>query len=288
MITIFTPTYNRAYIIQRLYESLLEQTNKDFEWIVVDDGSIDATEEIIKQWKLENRIGIRYYRQENQGKMIAHNKGVKEANGELFVCVDSDDYLEKDAIETIIETWKQIENNKCIGMVCPKVTENQKEIETLMPKGIEYSTLMDLYENYGFSGDTMLIYKTGVIKKYEFPKIEGEKFIPETYLYDKLDLEGKMYLLNKKLYICEYLPDGYTANVRKLMKDNPKGYILYARQRMQVAKNFKTKLRANMQYILGNWLAHNKGYIKKSVNPILTSILIPFASIVYRKRYRKI
>ena len=72
------------------------------------------------------------------------------------------------------------------------------------------------------------------------------------------------------------------------MKDNPKGYILYARQRMQVAKNFKTKLRANMQYILGNWLAHNKGYIKKSVNPILTSILIPFASIVYRKRYRKI
>ena len=117
MITVFTPTYNRAYILPRLYKSLLRQTNKQFEWIIVDDGSTDNTEEKVNNWIKENKIKIKYYKQENQGKMIAHNKGVEKSEGELFVCVDSDDYLTDNAIEIITKKWLKVRKiNDCIGI----------------------------------------------------------------------------------------------------------------------------------------------------------------------------
>lgn len=286
MLTIFTPTYNRGYIIERLHKSLLKQTSKNFEWIIVDDGSNDNTEELVDKWIKEKIINIKYYKQENQGKMIAHNKGVKEATGELFVCVDSDDYLKENAVEIILGTWKKIDKTKCTGIVSLRLKQDGTPVGTYMPQKTEYSTLMDLYEKYKFRGDTALIYKTEVIRKYEFPKIEGEKFIPETYLYDKIDLEGKLYLLNEGLYVCEYLEDGYSHNIINITRNNPNGYILFARQRMKLAKKMKTRIRATAQYILGNWFANNKNYIKTSINPILTILVQPLAYIVYIKRYK--
>src|SRR5699024_7599204 len=104
-LTIFTPTYNRAYILPKLYNSLVEQSNKDFVWLIVDDGSTDNTKKLVFTWIRENKISIKYYYQKNQGKSIAHNKGVKETDTELFSCVDSDDYLTKDCVEVVMNTW---------------------------------------------------------------------------------------------------------------------------------------------------------------------------------------
>ena len=286
-LTIFTPTYNRKKTLERLYKSLLEQTNKDFEWIIVDDGSTDNTEQYINELIKEGNLLIKYFKQENQGKMIAHNRGVKEAKGELFTCVDSDDYLNKNAVETIIKVWNKVDKNECTGIVALKISENNKPVGTYMPDNVKYSTLLDLYEKYKFIGDTMLIYKTKIIQKYEFPKIEGEKFIPESYLYDKIDLDGKLYLLNEGLYICEYLSDGYSANINNVIRNNPKGYILYAKQRMELATKYKDKLKAAAKYVLGNWLANKRGYIKESKYKILTILAIPLAYIVYIERYNK-
>ena len=104
-LTIFTPTYNRAYILPNLYESLVNQTSKDFEWVIVDDGSTDETESIVKKWIAESRICIKYIKQENQGKHIAINTGTEHADGELFFIVDSDDSLKNHAVSTISEFW---------------------------------------------------------------------------------------------------------------------------------------------------------------------------------------
>ncbi len=289
MITIFTPTYNRAYILHRLYNSLLKQTDKKFEWVVVDDGSTDNTESLLKSWIEENKVNIRYFKQENQGKMIAHNKGVEEAKGELFVCVDSDDYLTPEATKAIQEKWDIVKNKKkCVGIVGSRIYENGNFVGTGMPKNLEYATLRDLSLKYKYKGDTILVYRTEIIKKYKFPKIEGEKFIPEGYLYDKIDQEGELAIIQEKLYVCEYLPDGYTANTARLIKNNPKGYILVAEQRLKISNTIGQKIKCAAKIILGNWLANQKGYIKKSSNKLIMILALPFAYIVYIAKYKKL
>lgn len=289
MLTIFTPTYNRAYILPRLYKSLLEQTNKNFEWIIVDDGSTDKTHELVEEWIKDNKISISYFFQENQGKPMAHNLGAQKANGEIFTCVDSDDYLTKDSVDIILEKYKKIkEIEKHVGIVGIKVFENQKPVGTYMPQNIEYSTLYDLYNKYKYKGETILIFKTNILKKYEFPKIEGEKFISEIYLYDKIDQEGKLLIMQEAVYVCEYLADGYTNNSRNIIKNNPKGYILCAEQRMKIAHNLRTKYVANSKYVLGHILAKENGYINKSPNKFLTILAIPSAYIFYMLKYKMI
>lgn len=289
MLTIFTPTYNRAYVLPRLYKSLIEQKNKDFEWIVVDDGSTDDTETLVKNWIDEKKIDIIYYKQENQGKPIAHNLGVEKSSGELFTCIDSDDYLTSNATEIILNKWNNVKKNKnCVGIVGKCIFSDGKNVGTDMPVGITFSTLNDLYNKYKFRGDTILVFKTEEIKKYVFPKIEGEKFIPETYLYDKIDQDGKLAMIQEGIYICEYLQDGYTANSSKLIKNNPKGYILMAEQRLQLSKKFKEKYKAAAQVVLGNFLANKHGFIRKTQHKFILILSIPCAYWVYLKRYKKL
>ena len=115
-VTVFTPAYNRAYTLGRLYESLLKQTDKRFCWLIVDDGSTDQTEELVSNWIKENRIDIEYYKQENQGKPAAHNTGVELTKTELFTCVDSDDYLTDNAVGEILNAWER-KTDGCIGIL---------------------------------------------------------------------------------------------------------------------------------------------------------------------------
>lgn len=291
MLTIFTPTYNRAYILPRLYNSLTNQINKEFEWVIVDDGSTDNTEELIEKWIKENKIDIRYFKQENQGKPMAHNLGVQKTKGELFVCVDSDDYLTENAVKIILEKWNKVKNiQNCVGIVGMCIFENKEPVGTIMPENIEYSTLRDLYSKYGYRGDTILVYKTDIIKRHSFPKIEREKFIPETYIYDKIDQKGKLAIISEGIYICEYLEDGYTNNSKKLIKNNPKGYILCAKQRMELSKNLKEQYIACAKYVLGNILAKEKcnSYIAKSPKKLLTILSIPVSYAMYLKKYKRI
>lgn len=286
-LSIFTPTYNRVNILKRTYKSLLNQTSMLFEWIIVDDGSDDKTKEVVLGWIREKKVNIKYFKQNNQGKMIAHNKGLENAKGEIFVCLDSDDYLVSNAVEMIINTWGNLRESDCIGIVSLKVFQNLNPVGTKMPKNIQYVTLSDLYNKYRFRGDTMLIYRTDLLKQFLFPKIEGEKFIPEAYVYDQLDLLGRLYILNEKLYVCEYLLDGYSANIRKIIKENPKGYTLFAKQRMDIQKGFYKRLKATSQYVIGNWLSKNRNFINETNNKHMVILSVPFAFIVYMIKYFK-
>lgn len=247
-ITIFTPTYNRAYALPILYKSLCRQTNKDFLWLIVDDGSTDNTKDIVEEWQSEGELMIDYYKQQNGGKMRAHNRGVLNCKTALFVCVDSDDFLSDDAIETIIKTWKRQNDISgicgIVGKKGMKKIDNQYVSKDFPKEGL--STQHQLYAS-GFQGETTLIFVTEILKNYLFPEIEGEKFITESYIYDQIDQEYKYVVLNKDLTFCEYLEDGYSKNYLKLYMNNPKGYSMYYNQKNSL---FKYGFARRMKYLI--------------------------------------
>lgn len=283
IVTVFTPAYNRGYTLGRLYNSLLRQTDKRFCWIVVDDGSIDNTEDLVLSWAQENKIEIHYYKQKNQGKPSAHNKGVELTETELFTCVDSDDYLKDNAIEEIITSWENHPDD-CIGILGYIEREKEGVLTSCSDDTVTKGTLRYLYD-HGLSGDTILIYRTDILKKYAFPKFEGEKFIPEAYLYDLLDREGELMLLRKSLYVCEYLPDGYTAGMAKLLYRNPEGYFCYINQRLRFDTSLKQRLADSIRYDAMAIAHKRKGFIRNAVYPFYALLAYPAGWIFYKKRY---
>ena len=242
-ITVFTPTYNRKHTLPALYKSLTKQTVKDFVWLIIDDGSSDGTEDMILEWQKNAPFEIRYFRQENGGKMRAHNKGVQMCDTDYFVCVDSDDFLVNEAIEKIYRKVSKNElDDKLAGIIAYKGIDEKTPIGGAFPNNILQSTLSGLYKK-GFVGDTTLIFKTDVIRQYPFPVLPDEKFITEAYTYDQIDFDYEYFLLPEVLTICKYQDDGYTQNAMKLLFDNPGGWALYSCQNGNIAIGFFKKIR---------------------------------------------
>jgi len=287
-ITIFTPTYIRGYRLPILYNSLKRQTSKDFIWLIIDDGSTDNTYLLVQEWIQKNEIKIEYFRQENQGKSQAHNKGVEFTKTELFTCVDSDDYLDDYTVEELIKIWKKKENDGIIGILAFKGQHNGKSLTTIKNRNIKSTTLKAAYSNLGLKGDTMLIYNTEILSKYSFPKFKNEKFVPEAYLYDLLDKDGKLLLLRKTLYYCEYLEDGYTKNIAKLLVDNPNGYITFVNQRLLDDSKFIDKLKNTIRYTAMCMASEKNKYVREAVYPLITILTWPLGYLFYKKRYKSI
>lgn len=288
MITIFTPTYNRAYTLRRLYRSLLQQTSKDFVWLIVDDGSGDETEGLVRTWIDENKIEIEYYYQENAGKSSAHNKGVELSHTELFVCVDSDDYLVESAVQEVLEVWSKIEREEIIGILAFRGYEDGSELTKYSLSGETTGKLMNLYRKGIIVGDTMLIYRAELMKECCFPIFENEKFVPEAYLYDQLDEKGLLYVLPRVLYIGQYLDDGYTKHMAELIVDNPKGYYAWIRQRLEKDGKIKERCGDLIRYVSIAIRMNKKGIVAKSPYPMLTILVYPLGYLFYLIRYKKL
>jgi len=282
-ITVFTPTFNRSNTLERLYNSLIEQTDFDFLWLIVDDGSIDDTEQKVLKWKNDKKIQIDYHKQENRGKSFAHNVGVSLTRTELFTCVDSDDYLCKSAIELILKTWLTYKDSNTIGIVTLK-----QNIQTNhLPRNLrlENSTLHNIYLNQKYKGELMLIYKSNILKKYYFPIFDGEKFVPESYIYDLMDNEGVMIPLNKTLYYFSYNSDGYTMNMRRTLYENHNGYKLFMENRIR--NNSLNELYGNIIRYDAICLATNTKINYSKIRDSIISIIIrPISYFFYLKSYR--
>lgn len=263
-LTIFTPTYNRAYILPALYESLIGQTSNDFEWLIVDDGSTDNTRSIVEEWIKEKKIIIRYFYQENSGKQIAMNLGAEKCHTPLFDCVDSDDYMVPDAIEKIIQFWNDNMNDGVAGIVSLRgKNENESLTGKYMPDGISQCHFMELYEKYRFSGDTNLIYRTDIIQKYPYKLFPGERFIGEATQYLQIDDHYEMLLMNKINVVCEYLQDGYTKNVYSLLKNNPLGYRYLKGLSYQHLNGILSRYLEMVKYCCADHMCgDHKGYIE--------------------------
>lgn len=263
-ITVFTPTYNRGYIIDSLYLSLRRQTYKDFEWIVIDDGSVDDTQEKFELYRKEsNDFSIIYQKVENGGKHRAINKGVNLAKGELFFIVDSDDYLTDTALEEIVKIEEDIpaEQKESFAGVCGLKGYSEKEIVGKSFDG-EYLDITSLERpKYNIFGDKAEVFYTDILKKYPFPEFDEENFLTECVVWDKIAFDGlKLRFFNKIIYICDYLQDGLTAQGQSIYDRNPKGYALYLYQSYTFGKisglakwnsliDFFYKHRKNFSYI---------------------------------------
>lgn len=293
-VTIFTPTYNRANTLSRLYESLQMQTNKEFEWLVINDGSTDGTDELFDQWQQkEKTFPIRYYKVKNGGKNRAVNQGVQMAKGQYFFIVDSDDFLLPNAVSCILECFSNLTDNKqFIGISTIKGTINGKPLNEniLIDKTIGYVDCNNLERiKYNLTADMAEVFFTQKLKQYPFPVWKNEKFTPEAVIWDRIALDG--YILRwyyKVIYLCDYQENGLSASSWQLLRDNPMGYSMLFNIRLEYIKELKKIINYTLQYISCCYLANEKKQIFKCVKPILAVTLLPIGWILSLRRRRQI
>lgn len=274
LITIFTPSYNRAYRLPDLYNSLCNQSSKDFEWIVVDDGSSDNTENLVNSWIADNKIDILYIKQPNGGKHRAINQGVKAAHGDMFYIVDSDDQLTPDAVKWIIQESEKIENDPSFAGISG-VTVTPDGIRT--GGGPDFDTIdanaIDFRLKHHIQGDMSEVIKTDVIKEFPFPEFDGEKFCPEAVVWNRIARKYKFRWINKGIYICEYLPDGLTAKIVALRHRNPRASMvcyseLYHTPGIPLSQKVKAAINFHRFAIPGSAKEYGMGGILSSIAAI--------------------
>lgn len=244
-ITVFTPTYNRAYIIEILYRSLQRQAFTDFEWLVIDDGSSDKTQELFGQWATEkNAFPIRYYKQKNGGKCRAINRALDLAQGELFFTVDSDDYLTDDALEKI-QRWEAElpKNQKYCGLAGNLGTTPNMTPNSLFNEEYFDGTALDRYGKV--KGERAMVFYTDIHRKYRYPVFPDEKFMTEAVVWNRMAHDGyKMRFYNDIIWVYEYKEDGLTRAGSSVFLNNPKGYGLWLREKAQFEhRSFGEKLK---------------------------------------------
>lgn len=293
-ISILTATYNREKLLQNAYESLLEnhKTFQDFEWLIMDDGSTDNTEELANKWKRENKITIHYFKQENRGKMAAINELMKQVTGEITLELDSDDSLLQGALKRISDDYEALQQDQNVcGIFYPRDLGSKKVDDSLEGKIV---SLWNLHNRYLCDGDATLTFFAKYRKKYPYELEHHEKFVTEARTYYKLEEETDGFLIHTKdpVMMGTYLEDGYTTHIGEIFKKYPYGYYEYFKEclnRSMKGIPFQRRLYFIKHYILFSYLTKRRlGEMIKEiqgVNRFLTIVLYPPGRIVSKQRF---
>ena len=265
-ITVITPTYNRGEKLNKLYKSLIEQTNKDFLWLIIDDGSTDNTKKKVDEFIKEDEIQIEYYKKQNGGKHTALNFGISKIQTDLVFIVDSDDWLEENAIDKIYKYHNKYKEN---DEICGYSFLRRYSNGIINGKVLEQNEIIDDYINVRINGedtnsDKAEVWKTKCLKEYPFPEFEGEKFLGEDVVWIQLALKYKMVFFNEPIYISEYLEDGLTKNRRENNIKSPNGCWYRSKVLIDISKerdiNFKYLIKNIIQYTIYGKFS-NKSFI---------------------------
>lgn len=252
IITIITPTYNRKHTLSRLHDSLVQQTNFSFNWLIIDDGSTDETNTLIESFLSEKHFQIYYYIKRNEGKHTALNLAYHYLETPLAFIVDSDDYLPSDAVSTILHYYEKYKNepNLC-GFSFLRYYSNGKVNTAFFPENEKIESYIEGRINKHIGGDKAEVFYTDILKKYPFPVYDNEKFVPEDLIWIKMAQKYKMVHINKCIYISDYLNDGLTKNGRKNKIESPNGMINRSLCYINNNKvNFKTKMKMMLLYCI--------------------------------------
>ncbi|MFY1045281.1 glycosyltransferase family 2 protein [Chryseobacterium sp. GP-SGM7] len=228
-LTIFTPTYNRAHFLSKLYESLVLQNIYSFVWLIVDDGSTDETQELIRQFKSKSPFTIKYIRQENQGKHKAFNVAVENTTTDLFLTIDSDDTMMENSLEKISELLPFFLEDQNLAAICfPLYSGNVENAMTNKKINFDQAILnsIELKNKYGITGEFSYLFKKDILKQFPFPQFSKEKFIKESVVYKRIDRIYKNLYVNLSIVKGEYLEGGLSSDFRKLLERNPVGSAL--------------------------------------------------------------
>lgn len=287
-LTIFTPAYNRAHTLSRTYESLCRQTSKDFEWLVVDDGSSDHTGELVKTWIDERKIDIRYIYQENQGMHGAHNTAYRNIHTELNTCIDSDDYMPDDAVEKIVTFWKANGSDRYAGLMGLDYSEKGGLIGKRFPAELKESTLSGYYLNGGL-GDKKVVYRTAVTNQYpEYPRFGNEKYLSLGYKYLLIDQDYTLLTLNECLVIVDYQLDGSSFSMWKQYWNNPNGWMFLRKTHMKLYRPWRIKVKSCIHYVSHCIRAGRKKEILASPMPVTTLLVSPIGALLYLYNKRQV
>lgn len=297
-ISIFTPTYNRKDTLVRLYESIKVQNFKDFEWIIVDDGSIDNTSELVAFWIRESNFTIKYFYQENSGKHVARNFALEKANGVFFLTIDSDDFFLDDALELMIQAWERYkdEDPKLIGVEGHAININTNTITgSLYKENFLISNHIKTRAQDKVTGDKLRMLKTEVFKKYTFPVYFNEKFVPEGIVWNQLSLEYNILYINNPIAVLDYQVNGITASSVKHRAKNSVGAAMYYVKYIEVSKkvigskNKKNILKAKFNtarfYYHSN--AQEKTFIEEEIHGWKLNIFYRFLGIILSNKDKK-
>lgn len=290
-LSIITPTYNRGDILRGCFESLRVQSNVDFEWIVVDDGSEDDTQSVIEQIRNEKvPFPISYIWKENGGKHTALNASHSFIKGKYVLILDSDDKLTPDAVETVLKEWTKYEQQTDIGIliflrenfehtICAYAKDEYQPVDLLNYKRVRV-----------ISSDCCEVLKTEWFRKYPFPVFEGERFLAETALWYRVGLETRCVYINKAIYVCEYLDGGLTKSGRSMFIRNPQGCMYNSYLRMNRRCRLQERIKAGLLYICYGFFAGEKaGKLVRNANPygILAFICLLPGKLMYLLWKRK-
>ena len=279
-VTVLTPTYNRSELLKRCYDSLKEQTIKDFEWLIIDDGSTDNTESIVKEFQQNSAMTIRYIKKQNGGKHTALNIGFEQADSKYLIVLDSDDELIPTAIETIIARWESRKNNHTIGALVLKADQKNRIVGAPFPKDGEVISKF----KQKHIGDKAEVFRTSLLKSYKYPEFIGERFIGESYVWDQVALKYKFAYFNEVIYLCEYLDDGLTKSGWTMRIRNPRGGMAFNNQRMVMPYSANIRMKSILLYdIYSIFLGENLAYSIKQCNRQVWSLLLMPAAWILSK-----
>ncbi|MFL9922559.1 glycosyltransferase family 2 protein [Paraburkholderia fungorum] len=287
--TILTPTYNRAAWLERLYRGLLAQTRRDFEWLVVDDGSSDDTQQLISHLKAERRIAIRYLSKPNGGKHTALNAGIALTESPLVFIVDSDDFLTANAVERVLAVWGQHASPRLSGLSFLRGTSPSQPLGRTFPAHCMIASYIDMRFNRGVTGDKAEVYRTDVLKAYPFPEFRGERFLAEDAVWARIGLLYDMVHVNEIIYISNYLEGGLTLGDKSINVRCANGSVESTRWFLSSKLRLKIRLPMAWRYVAYGLFARKPmaELVRMSEAPLLVLTQVPAGLALYLYWSRK-
>ena len=291
ILTVFTPTFNRAHTLERLYASLCGQTCRDFEWLVIDDGSTDGTRSLVQRFVQEGRIPVRYIYKENGGLYTGYNVAYAGIETELSVCIDSDDYMPCNAVELIVKCWAEHGGERYAGITgLDFYSGTDRPIAGYFPQGLKECYLLDLYIRGIHRGDSKQVMRTDIVKRFApmegFP---GEKNFNPIYMLLQAADESPMLLLNENLCFVDYgQSDSMSASIYRQYLDSPRSFAKQRLMEMGLKRStLKNNVRLMIHYVASSIIAEDRDWLKKTPHKLLAIVCAAPGYVLYRYILRK-
>ncbi|WP_304343516.1 glycosyltransferase family 2 protein [Chryseobacterium koreense] len=289
-LTIFTPTYNRAHLLPRLYKSLCEQTAMNFIWMIIDDGSTDGTAMIVEEWKREADFEIQYHYKENGGMHTAHNMAYAIIDTELNVCIDSDDQMPPGAVEKIINIWKANTNPQAAGIIGLDADLEGKVLGTPIPRDLKKGNLKDLYKKFGVTGDKKLVLRSELTKQYPaYPEYKKEKLVPLGILYLMIGNDYDFIYSNEVLCLVDYQEGGSSNTIQKQYFQSPRGFAYAKQVQKKYSHSAKEQITYSIHIGISSLITKDFSLMNQGPKIFLNWLFLPLAYLgfVYLKRKTK-
>lgn len=281
-LTVFTPTFNRAFCLDQLYQSLLSQTSNDFLWLIVDDGSTDTTKALVQSWINANKIEIRYIYQENQGMHSGHNTAYQNMTTVLNVCVDSDDFMPNNAVELILKKWSLCKDDSLAGLIGLDAFKEGGIVGDEFPATLQTATLTDLYQKHQLKGDKKVVIRTSVVKEFPlYPIYKEERLVPLGVLYLMIDQKYKWLCTNDVYCIVEYLDEGSSRNIIKQYQKSPKGFGYSRLVEMKYSTSIKYTFTRAVHYVSSCLFQKRFDFFNGNPKKLVTLFAVPFGLLFH-------